>query len=120
ARVRANAVDALELLGGTQDLKAAIACLADPDPRVRAAAIVASLAMSREPFLGHLRGMLESDTTAERAAGLYALQAVILPERGELLTAYLLRETQPRLYESAADALVKELSGDVEALERVL
>ncbi len=120
ARVRANAVDALELLGGAQDVSAAIACLADPDPRVRAAAIAASTGFQREPFVTHLRQMLASETTAERAAGLYALQAVLIPERGELLREYLLRESQPKLYESAADALVKELAGDVVALERIL
>jgi HEAT repeat protein len=119
ARVRANAVDALELLGGAQDARAAIERLSDPDPRVRAAAITASLALYREPFLSHLRGMLFSEAMAERAAGLYALQAVLIPERAELLREYLLAETQPRLYESAADALVKELSGNVAELDKL-
>ena len=62
-----------ELAGDAQDLQTAVACLADPDPRVRAAAITSWIAIYREPFLSHLRGMLHSPEVAERAAGLYAL-----------------------------------------------
>jgi HEAT repeat protein len=108
-RVRANAVDALDLVGVGQDLKSAVACLADPDPRVRAAAISASLSIYREPFLTHLREMLASADVAERSAGLYALLAVNLPERPALISDYFRSEVQPRLYESAADALVREM-----------
>ncbi|MBI3893498.1 MAG: HEAT repeat domain-containing protein [Candidatus Wallbacteria bacterium] len=110
ARVRANAVDALELAGSEEDLLAAITCLLDSDPRVRAAAIRASAAIDKEVFLGHLRGMLTSQTIADRAAGLYVARTTTLPERFELLREHFLFETQPKLYETCADALSRELT----------
>ena len=108
-RVRANAVDALNLIGSPPDLKAAIACLGDKDPRVRAATITAAISTWSEPFLSHLQEMLRSNLVAERAAGLYALLSVTIPERQALLTEFYMAESQPKFYESCGDALAKEL-----------
>lgn len=109
ARVRANALDALELLGEQGVDQTAFECLADPDPRVRAAAITASLGTHREPYLTHLRAMLDSGSVTERAAGLYAVRTVAFPGRFELLRDHFLAETHPQLYERCAQSLALEL-----------
>lgn len=109
SRVRANALDALDLLGNADDLRGAVICLGDSDPRVRAAAITAAVSIYKEPFLSHLRDMLHSESVAERAAGLYALNAVFFDERFELLKDYFAAEAQPRLYESAGESLAREM-----------
>lgn len=121
ARVRANAVDALELAGSEEDLLAAVTCLLDSDPRVRAAAIRAAAAIDKEVFLGHLRGMLASQTIADRAAGLYVARTTTMPERFELLREHFVSETQPKLYETCADALARELTaGRPDELRRLM
>lgn len=105
-RVRANTIDALELLGSSKARILAMTRLDDPDNRVRANAVRIAKDIAPARILQVVSEMLTSPQPAMQASGAYILQ--FLPgDRNALLLEPLLQSTHPSVKQNAIQALMK-------------
>ncbi len=73
-RVRANAVEAIDIMGGRKEILTWLTpLLADPMPRVKQNVLTALGRFGEGVFLNHLQRMIHSPHSAVRVSGVYAL-----------------------------------------------
>lgn len=84
-RVRANTIEALEVLKVEESIPSLFSALSDPDNRIRAAAAKALQAFGEEKVFAELKKMLESHEEWMKGSAIYALSHIQAGEAIELL-----------------------------------
>ncbi|OIP27891.1 hypothetical protein AUK22_04890, partial [bacterium CG2_30_54_10] len=114
-RMRANAIDALAVIGGVEALEFVVPLLRDPDNQVRTNAAKALQALDTGEMLKILRTMAMSQEVAQRESAIFTLQRYKSLIAAQILARMAAVDPLPLLQENARAALEAMAKGDENA-----